>query len=382
MSRDEARMGEFLREYNPPLVSLNATLNYFLTKPVKLPPSALITMEVQFPDVSFWQGEVDYEIMSTKTKAIILRAGQNTWVDTQFDRNYAEAKRKGLLVGVYWFFDGRASPGEQAELLISLLRNKKLELEVYIDWEHNYGGAHEGLRNVVAMMEAVERAGLDIKGVGLYTGYYFFRANSNPAANASQYIYLKGRVLWEAWYTNNSAEVLVPAPWTALTHWQLGTPVVAWGQQSLEIDMNFFNGTKQEFEQRYGISGEPTMADYVEIRSLSGNNHSIRGTTQYPITPHILGSVVTTLLAGTVARTNPENYYVYASDVFVSGVKRAAMGDKWWRVSVGGLTGWIAEIHMGVAQTSATLVRENEPSEPHVVEVYIDGVQVFRTELP
>ena len=210
--------------------------------------------EVQFPDVSFYQKEVDYSIMSTKTEAIIVRAGQNLWIDEQFGRNYSEAKRYGLKVGAYWFYDGRVSPQTQAATLISLLQGRRLELELFIDWEKNYGGAHEGLHNVVAMMELVEQAGLDIKGVGQYTGYYFFRANSNAITNASQYSYLKNKPLWLAWYTLNPGNVLIPAPWTQLTHWQFGTPAVQWGQQTLELDMNFFNGTKAEFDKAYGAT--------------------------------------------------------------------------------------------------------------------------------
>jgi hypothetical protein len=122
--------------------------------------------------------------------------------------------------------------------------------------------------------------------------------------------------------------------------------------------MNFYNGTKQDFITTYGTqTGEP-MPDYIELRSLTGSNHSFRQPTAYPITPHILGSAFSSLLAGTTARTDPANNYVYASDIIVSGVKRAAQGDKWWKVQVGGITGWIAERHLGVNQLSATLITE------------------------
>jgi GH25 family lysozyme M1 (1,4-beta-N-acetylmuramidase) len=351
MNPDIAYMGEYLRKYKPPRFNLHKAVNYLFTTSV---PS--ITMGVEFPDVSFWQGEIDFSVMAVKTKAIVLRAGQNTWVDTKFERNYTEAKKRGLLVGIYWFYDGRASPGEQAELLISLLGNKKLELEVFIDWEHNYGGAHEGLKNVVAMMQVVEQAGLDIKGVGLYTGYYFFRSNSNPITNASQYNYLKTRPLWEAWYTNNFAEVLVPAPWTSLTSltiWQWGTPSRSWGQESLEIDMNLFNGTDEEFQVRYGQStGEP-MADYIELKSNTNANRTIRTPTAYPQTPHIAGGFLSSLIAGNTLRTSPQDLYVYAGNIRytppgTTNVYEAYAGDRWWRVVVGDQIGWIAEIHKGV----------------------------------
>lgn len=265
-------MGEFLKE--KPKLTTHSVLNYFVSRPATFKPkfqlqdgTAFIAREIQFPDVSFYQKEIDYDIMATKTQAIILRAGQGAWPDIQFERNYREAKTRGLLVGVYWFYDGRTSPADQAELLVSLLQGKKLELGVYIDWEHNYGGRWEGLPNVVAMMQLVdELLSFDVTdNLGLYTGYYFFRANSNPITHASQYSYLKSKLLWLAWYTNDVGLVRIPAPWTIITHWQWGTPTVYWGQATAEIDMNFFNGTKEEFYLRYGGANPPTNGDSMQI---------------------------------------------------------------------------------------------------------------------
>lgn len=279
--------GEYLKSYKPPIFNVNATINWLLTKPTTYKPSAIITREVQFPDASFYQKEIDFEVMRQNTKAIIIRAGQNLWIDDQFERNYAEAKRVGLYVGVYWFYDGRKSPAAQADILITLLQNKTLEMEVFIDWEKNYGGAYEGLQNVVAMMQRVEAAGLRIKGIGIYTGYYFFRANSNPVTNANQYAYLKNKPLWEAWYTSNPSNVLIPAPWSYLTHWQFGTPVVMWGQQTLELDMNFYNGSAQNFHNIYGGTQPPnggTMPKYYQwtataanIRAGAGSGYADKG---------------------------------------------------------------------------------------------------------
>jgi len=209
-------------------------------------------------DLSFWQGRPNYDIMRTKTDAVIIRAGQNVWKDTQFDRNWAEAKRVGMKRATYYFYDDRASPGAQAALWIDILKNDPPEMELWADWENSYGGAYSGLKNVVAFMEAMER-GLPNCKIGMYTGYYWFRDHSNAVTNASQYNYLKAHPLWEAWYTSNPANVLIPAPWSNLLLWQFGTPAVGheWGVESAELDMNYFNGSQADFDARYGGGTTP-----------------------------------------------------------------------------------------------------------------------------
>jgi GH25 family lysozyme M1 (1,4-beta-N-acetylmuramidase) len=373
-------MGEFLREYRPPVANLNTIANAFLTRPTRLTlATAVVTREVMFPDVSFYQGDIDYETMKAHTKTIIIRAGQNEWPDSRFERNYAEAKRVGLLVGAYWFYDDRVSPGEQADILIRLLRNKTLELEVYIDWENSYGGQYKGLQNVVAMMQRVAAAGLAIKGVGLYTGYYWFRANSNAITNSSQYSYLRDKPLWLAWYINDPSVVLIPAPWSFLHFWQFGTPAVNWGQMSREIDMNWYNGTENQFFLRYIGTGEENMP-YIKLEpSVAGEWRSIRQTTNYPSVPHIYGATSTDyrILPGSFAKANPESYYRYTENVYVSGVLRAQAGDVWWRIyEANGVEkdGWAAEIHLGRRYLNTTLIEDAPPPSDEYVLHVKDGV--------
>ena len=73
--------------------------------------------QVEFPDVSFWQGVIDWRKMGS---AVIIRAGQNVWVDTKFETNRTEAVARGMAWGVYWFYDDRVSPGAQADTLARL----------------------------------------------------------------------------------------------------------------------------------------------------------------------------------------------------------------------------------------------------------------------
>lgn len=269
------RMGEHL--VRPPLPTIHTAINYALTTPTRaFFQTAVIQTEKGFPDVSLYQLEIDYDVMSSKTDTLIIRTGQNLWHDPQFDNNYTRSKTKGMLRGIYDFYDDRADPGRQADRIAKQLADPP-EMEVYIDWERNYGGAFGGLKNVVALMQKIEER-LPQVICGMYTGYYFFRANSNPILNASQYNYLKTKPLWLAWYTDNPADVLIPAPWTKLTLWQYGTPAEDYGQKSIEIDKNYFNGTIKEFYERYNaVPPQPGGVMYFKVISTSSNIRSSAG---------------------------------------------------------------------------------------------------------
>jgi GH25 family lysozyme M1 (1,4-beta-N-acetylmuramidase) len=248
--------GSSVRHYKP-VNNVNRLINEMLTRQVyAFPASAVITQDKKVPDVSFYQKLIDFLFMRKRTDAVIIRAGQNLWTDPQFIRSYTEARHKGMLRGIYWFYDDRVSPGAQAAIIASLIQHDLPEMEIWMDWERSYGGGFTGLRNVVACMQEVERLLPGVR-VGMYTGYFWFLENSNAIRNAAQYAYLKNKPLWLAWYAAASV-VRIPAPWTKLDLWQFGTPAEYWGQESIEIDMNYFNGAISDFYARYKMT-EATM---------------------------------------------------------------------------------------------------------------------------
>lgn len=263
----------------------------------------IITQDVQFADVSFYQGVIDWDKYKTQTDAVIIRAGQRYWPDTQFTLNWSEAKRVGLKRGAYWFYDDRESPGNQAKYFVQQIGTDYPEMELFIDYELVYGGAYQGLGEVVSMMQEVERLLPNVK-VGIYTGYYFF----NDHVESKYFDYLKSHPLWLAWYTSNPAYVQIPAPWTKVTHWQWGTPVwgTDWGVDSLEIDMNWYNGTLAEFNQNYGGAVEPPP-----IEPPPGGNVNVREFSN--------GVVIT------------ENR-AYETDYKVTYIPSAAIKDMTWEV--------------------------------------------------
>lgn len=227
----------------------------------------------EFPDESFWGGEIDFDKFS-KARAVIFRLGQGTVKDARWERNYEEAKEHGMAVGAYHFYDGRTTPMEQTEFIVDTLRGKTLEMELIADWERNYG-RYDGIHNVVSVMRGVENR-VVAKDVGLYTGYYWFLENSKPALNRAEYEYLKNKPLWIAWYAS-AAFVKVPPPWSNWTHWQYGTPSRGeeFGVKKIEIDMNRHNGTESEFVARYG---GPTQSPTISANLSIHDDGTVTGT--------------------------------------------------------------------------------------------------------
>jgi GH25 family lysozyme M1 (1,4-beta-N-acetylmuramidase) len=179
--------------------------------------------------------------MDSQTNEVFLKVSQNTWKDEKFERNYSEAKKRGIFVGGYTFYDGRVSPDQQFNTINAAMQGKTFELEYIVDWEHSYGGSYEGLPNAVKLMKKVEGGGIVCHSVGMYTGYYWFVENSNAQANAAEYDYVKNKPLWLAWYASPDV-VRIPPPWTNWTFWQFGTPPdgALYGVETVEIDMNKF----------------------------------------------------------------------------------------------------------------------------------------------
>lgn len=245
-----SRAGQYLQEYERKRYTFRERFAplwdlFWRGERIILPPEP-----EHFADVAFYQAGMDWDVYALNARAAIIRIGQNTWPDTSFVTFYEQAKARNIALGGYWFFDGRASPAHQLEVILLQMGGRSFELELFVDWERNYGGAYEGLPRVVELMQKIEAAGIRCKAVGMYTGYYWFRENSNATTNAAQYTYLKQRPLWLAWYSAASV-VKVPEPWSDWCHWQYGTPSLKWGQPTVEIDANYFNGSRAQFEEKY-----------------------------------------------------------------------------------------------------------------------------------
>lgn len=217
------------------------------------------------PDVSFYQDDpqtpngIDFRKMrQAGAEFVIIRSGQNLWADRDFKVNWREAKAAGLPRGSYWFYDSRIDPKQQAELWVSLFNDDFGELPLWADFEDNYNGGFKGWKYWYDFIERVKQLTPSSVEVGVYTNYYYWLENTVtvniPTASLN---YFQQYPLWIAAY--NPTGPTVPKPWTNWTLWQFtdngnGIP---YGVESLNIDLNYFNGDINAFRARFKVSASP-----------------------------------------------------------------------------------------------------------------------------
>jgi len=220
------------------------------------------------PDCSFYQDDnatpqgIDFAKMNENSDFVIIRAGQNTWLDPDFMTNWKAAKDAGIPRGSYWFYDSRSTPQSQALLWSKALGDDLGELPLFADFEESYGGAYAGWSKFYAFLEELKKL-MPGKEIIIYTGYYYWKDNVIEKTTPAQLEYFHQYGLWIARY--KAVEPLVPLPWDyhEWTFWQYTEhgDGLAYGVESLGIDLNYYNGTLEEFNTRFGL-GDAAPVDY------------------------------------------------------------------------------------------------------------------------
>ena len=175
-------------------------------------------------DISEHQGK--YALAQAKkdgVKFVIIRGGGGDGVrtadglykDAQFERNYKEAKKLGLPVGVYWFSKAltEAQAKKEAEYFYkNCLKGKQFELPIYIDVENKAQlnlGKTKLTKIILAWLKAVRSYGY---WVGIYSSASYFK----------NYMYdseLSGYAHWIAQWSKTEPSY---KPASAFGLWQFG----------------------------------------------------------------------------------------------------------------------------------------------------------------
>ena len=102
-------------------------------------------------DVSRWQGEIDWNavkasglisgvmLKTVSTNRKLSKRKDGLYIDPTFERNYAECKRLGIPVGVYYYTYAVSHTSADAELALlkTALAGKTFELPICVDVEDN-----------------------------------------------------------------------------------------------------------------------------------------------------------------------------------------------------------------------------------------------------
>ena len=185
-------------------------------------------------DVSYYQGTIDWDAVAADgiDFAIIRVSDGIGFEDPQFDRNWSEAQRVGIVRGVYQFFRPGQDPVAQADLLLSRMGGLGPgDLPPVADVEDADGESAATIAaNLAIWMDRVEAA------IGrppiIYTGRYFWES-SVGAADFSEH------PLWVANWGVSCPNI--PSPWSDWLFWQDSATGRIAGISG-DVDTDFFNG--------------------------------------------------------------------------------------------------------------------------------------------
>lgn len=132
-------------------------------------------------DVSGYQGNINWDVVKPQIDFAILKLGNigdgtKFWTGDAFIRNYNECKRLGIPVGVYVYcYCNEVENAEEAgRQVVEYLRDKKIELPVYIDMEDKeiaVEGKDKLTQICIAFNTQIEQAGL---WAGVYANINWF----------------------------------------------------------------------------------------------------------------------------------------------------------------------------------------------------------------
>ena len=154
-------------------------------------------------DVSKWQGsKIDWaKVKAAGIDYAILRAGYGSYIsqkDPTFERNYAECKRLGIPVSVYWYVYAKTLDGikQEVKTLLEAIKGKQFEYPIYLDIENEA----QASMTKAALTQMIETGCTALEQAGYFAGVYTytsFASYMDYAGLAKKY------TMWLADYRKN-----------------------------------------------------------------------------------------------------------------------------------------------------------------------------------
>ena len=165
-------------------------------------------------DVSHYQGEIDWDaVKNSGVTFAILKIGEywssskKVIFDQFFERNYQACKRLGIAIGGYFYsyaFNS-SEANDEADICLSLIKNKKFELPIFLDVEDKL--IKNAVANGVASVESLTSAAVTfcerMSSAGYQGGVY---ASRDFFYNYFNIPTLERFAIWLAHYTSGQTD--------------------------------------------------------------------------------------------------------------------------------------------------------------------------------
>lgn len=222
-------------------------------------------MAIKGIDVSEWQGNLTknnwLKVKNSGIQFAILRCGYTTYgkskkkyVDRYFENNYKICKEIGLPIGVYYYScaTNETEAKEEANFVLSLIKNKKFEYPVVIDTEDNHNinkstnspvsqasiGKYKLTPLIKTFCEIIESKGYY---VSIYASTYWFKNN----------LILEDLKLYDKWIAQWSKTVSVSYKYGM---WQYSSQGTVNGLSG-NIDLDYAYLDYPEIMKKNGLNG-------------------------------------------------------------------------------------------------------------------------------
>lgn len=228
-------------------------------------------------DVSTWQGEMDWKVAGAKVDFAFIRAGSINgttgvlYEDYQFIRNSGLAPVHVDYLDYYWYFRPNLKVLEQADYFSNLIKGAKRNLRPIADVETTGGLSPNAVASALEIFVRRIKENLGVWPM-IYTRTTFW----NP--------YVGDRTLWEEldldiarytsaqnpWGYTGNPNYLKPRDWDDWDFWQYSADGngmgAAYGAKSASIDLQHFNGSKQDLVAYSVAIYPPAIPDLIYVK--------------------------------------------------------------------------------------------------------------------
>jgi GH25 family lysozyme M1 (1,4-beta-N-acetylmuramidase) len=209
-------------------------------------------------DVSVWQDnnstaqQINFPLMYSRGgRFVLIKLSQDIWADPDMIYNWENAKYAGLLRGGYHFLTWNRKANLQAEAMWKLVEHDPGEFPLVVDYEYWNPMPSKAYDWLWGFKERIYQ--LSGRQPIIYSGTYFWGETTGTVSKSPVWA---DSDLWVACYTTQELMeklMLRYMPWTNWSFWQFTSKGdgLYYGAESLNIDMNYFNGTYEQLVDRY-----------------------------------------------------------------------------------------------------------------------------------